>query len=84
MQYFDERAQLVRAYRLNSYKDGTLELLDTKSNKMYLKRIYCPEVTRDRLYVGSVVNVFGRALQVLAPSDLGTGMYVGTQTSSAT
>ena len=84
VQYFDERAQLVRAYRLNSYKDGTLELLDTKSNKMYLKRIYCPEVTRDRLYVGSVVNVFGRALQVLAPSDLGTGMYVGTQTSSAT
>lgn len=84
VQYFDERAQLVREYRLNSYKDCTLELLDTKCNKMYLKRIYCPEVTRDRLYVGSVVNVFGRALQVLAPADLGTGLYAEAMTSSAT
>lgn len=83
VQYFDERAQLIREYRLNSYKDGTLELLDIKSNKMYLKRIYCPDVPRERLFVGSVVNVYGRALQVLEAADLGTGMYSRSRTSSA-
>ena len=83
VEYWDENSQLTRSYRLNSYSDGTLELLDLKTKRMYLKRIFYPEVPRERLFVGSVVTVYGRALEVVAAADLGTSLYVEHETSTA-
>ena len=80
-QYFDDVAKLVREFRLNSFEDGTLELLEGKS--VFLKRVFCPRVQRERLFVGSVVNVYGRALEVVAPADEGTRSYLETSTSVA-
>lgn len=82
VQYEDRTAGVVREYRLNSYDDGTLELLDGKS--VSLKRIYCPEVSRVRLFQGSMVNVYGRSLEILEPADEGTKRYVAKSTSFGT
>mmetsp|Transcript_29973 Transcript_29973/g.92689 ORF Transcript_29973/g.92689 Transcript_29973/m.92689 type:complete len:193 (-) Transcript_29973:687-1265(-) len=83
VQSYDARAQLVREYRLNSFKDGTLELLNRDRTKTIMKRIWCPDVPRTRLFPGSTVNVFGTPLEVLGPADLGTTIYAEEQTSSA-
>ncbi|MEO0699371.1 MAG: hypothetical protein AAFY81_06600, partial [Pseudomonadota bacterium] len=62
---------LVREFRLNHFRDGTLELLDHKK-RMFLKRVYYPKVSRAQLFAGSVINVFGKALEVVRPADEGT------------
>lgn len=82
VEYFDKPAELVREFRLNHFRDGTLELLDHKK-RMFLKRVYYPKVSREQLFTGSVINVFGKALQVVRPADEGTKLYVDAHTSSA-
>ncbi|KAJ8600587.1 hypothetical protein CTAYLR_008176 [Chrysophaeum taylorii] len=73
---------VVRQFRLNSFSDGTLELVDSR-HRMFLKRVYCPHITRDALYEGSVVNVFGRAFEILGPADPGTTKYVERTSTAA-
>lgn len=81
-EYLEAQSQLVRDFRLNSYDDGTLELVDLKKNRIFLKRVYC-NVSRNELFAGSVVNIFGKAIEVMGPADEGTRKYFETKTSIA-
>lgn len=81
-EYLEAQSQLVRDFRLNSYDDGTLELVDLRKNRIFLKRVYC-NVSRNELFAGSVVNIFGKAIEVMGPADDGTRKYFETKTSIA-
>jgi nucleoside-diphosphate kinase len=80
---YDARSQLVKELRLNSFVDGTIELLNKDRTKTIMKRIWCPDVPRSRLFPGSTVDVFGKALEVTGPADLGTRDWAEANTSSS-
>ena len=80
---YDARAQLAREIRLNSFADGTIELLNKDRTKTIMKRIWCPDVPRSRLFPGSTVDVFGKALEVVCAADVGTRDWAAANTSSS-
>jgi len=44
---------------------------------MFLKRMSCPDVTTDRLYLGSILSVFSRQLKLNDYGDAFTRGYYG-------
>lgn len=81
-EWFDAQTKAVREFKLHHYIDGTLELVDLKTKRMFLKRVYC-DLARERLFVGAVVNVFGKALELVRPGDERTKRYLVSETSTA-
>lgn len=58
VEWFDNVADIIRKYYLNYYKeDDTLELIDKKTNKPFLKRIEYEQVTLKQLYIGAVITM---------------------------
>lgn len=45
---------------------------DLKNKKVFLKRMACPGVTLDQLFLGSVIVVFARQLKLVEYGDLFT------------
>ncbi|PSN42173.1 Nucleoside diphosphate kinase 7 [Blattella germanica] len=74
----DVEASNIRQFLLFFYKaDGTLELYDTKSRRMFLKRTACDTVTLQDLYVGSTVTIFSRQMKIISFADEFTNQHLG-------
>ncbi|OQS01998.1 hypothetical protein THRCLA_05590 [Thraustotheca clavata] len=56
-EWFDPQAQIARQYLLQYFSDGSLEMIDKKSCKPFLKRIKYPGITKVDLFIGACVTV---------------------------
>lgn len=71
--YFDPQANLVRKYLLLFFtQDGSLEMHDLKTKRVFLKRCVCPTVAQRDLFLGGSVTVFCRLLTLVDYGDEAT------------
>lgn len=56
-EWYDNHADLVRQYYFNYFTDGTIELVDKKTNKAFLKRIDYGNIAEKDLFLGSVLTM---------------------------
>eukprot|EP00731_Ephydatia_muelleri_P002115 Em0001g2115a len=69
-EWYDPNAALIRRYLLNYYpSDNTCEMVDLKSRKLFLKRSPCERVTLKDLFIGAVVNIHSRQLNITQYGD---------------
>ncbi len=70
VEWYDVHAALIRSYQLLYYAtDGTCEMIDMKSRRLFLKRSKCPNIQISDLFVGSIVNILGRQLTIADYGD---------------
>lgn len=69
-EWYDPNAALIRRYLLNYYpSDNTCEMVDLKSRKLFLKRSPCERVNLKDLFIGAVVNIHSRQLNITQYGD---------------
>jgi nucleoside-diphosphate kinase len=76
-EWFDKQASLVHTFRLNHFRDGTIELMNLKTGKTFLKRTFFPDINRDSLFIGAAVTINCRQLHLIEYADEGTKVYYG-------
>ncbi|KAF0685002.1 Aste57867_23031 [Aphanomyces stellatus] len=65
-EWFDPQAEISRAYLLTYYEDdGSLEMVDKKSLKPFLKRIKFPSIKSVDLFVGACISVYSRQINLV-------------------
>ena len=71
---FDELSELTRQFQIIFfYGDQTIELTESKTKKIFLKRIkVVPKLQRQDFFIGSCVVVFGRVFKLVSYGDLVT------------
>lgn len=70
VQWFDDRADLIRTYLLTYYtRDDTIEMYDMKNRRPFLKRCEYAEVRLKDLYIGAILTVLARQLKIVAYAD---------------
>jgi nucleoside-diphosphate kinase len=68
--YEDTTAGLTKEYLVVFYwGDNTVELLDAKTGKPFLKRSPCANLTKAHFFLGAQVVVFGRVLTLVRYAD---------------
>ncbi|KAA6371269.1 MAG: nucleoside-diphosphate kinase [Streblomastix strix] len=68
--WYDALASLNREFALLFYKkDSSIEMIDKKSHKNFVKRSVYPDLKLSDLYIGATVLVFGRQLRIMDYSD---------------
>lgn len=79
-EYFDAQADLIRPFHVLFFpSDGTVELLDSKSGKRFLKRTECPSLRAKDLFLGATITVFARQLKLVGYADAFTAQHFGPQ-----
>eukprot|EP00698_Gefionella_okellyi_P005510 TRINITY_DN15033_c0_g1_i1.p1 TRINITY_DN15033_c0_g1~~TRINITY_DN15033_c0_g1_i1.p1 ORF type:complete len:369 (-),score=76.64 TRINITY_DN15033_c0_g1_i1:1018-2124(-) len=79
-EYWDPTAQITRQYQLLYYvKDNTLEMIDIKNRRTFLKRCACPAVQPKDLFVGSIITVYARQLTIIDYGDEYTRAKLGSK-----
>jgi nucleoside-diphosphate kinase len=70
LEYFDERAELVRPYLLLFYTElGEIEIRDLKNHRQFLKRTVEHSIRLTDLYPGSKIVILARPYDVVDYSD---------------
>ncbi|ETW02564.1 hypothetical protein, variant [Aphanomyces invadans] len=65
-EWFDPQAEVARSFLLTYYaNDGSLEMVDKKSLKPFLKRIKFPGLKVVDLFVGACVSVYSRQINLV-------------------
>ncbi|KAH9116495.1 hypothetical protein AeMF1_009586 [Aphanomyces euteiches] len=65
-EWFDPQAELSRTFLLTYYvADGSLEMVDKKSLKSFLKRIKFPSIKPIDLFVGACISVYSRQIHLV-------------------
>jgi nucleoside-diphosphate kinase len=73
VEWYDTAASLIRTYNLAFYpKDKTIEMVDLKTKKLFLKRCEYPSIVLKDLYIGAIVTVHSRQLKVVDYADVYT------------
>lgn len=69
-EYSDYIASLTRKYQFFFYpEDNSIELIDIKNKKVFLKRIVYPTISLKDLYLGAEVSVYSRKMQITEYCD---------------
>jgi len=83
-EWYDQNAELVRRYQFMFYPvDSTVEMFDIKNRRLFLKRSAVPNITEDKLFVGSVLNVNSRQLTLTDYGDSHTKATLGKRNEKA-
>lgn len=70
VEYNDTQAALVRQYQLLVYlTDKTIEMHDYRNRRVFLKRCNYPGIELHHLYIGAVITVYSRQIQVVDYAD---------------
>jgi hypothetical protein len=70
VEWFDTQACVTRAYNLFYFAiDKTIEMVEIKSRRLFLKRCSYPAITLNDLYIGATVTVYARQLRVKSYGD---------------
>jgi len=73
LEFYDQMAAIVRPYQLFFYpEDNSIEMIDIKLKKMFLKRIVFPTLTIKDLFIGAILNIYSRKLTVTDYGDVFT------------
>ncbi|OQR86483.1 nucleoside diphosphate kinase [Achlya hypogyna] len=64
-EWFDPQAEIARQYLLQYFADGSLEMIDKKSLRPFLKRIKFPSINKVDLFVGACVTVYSRQIHLI-------------------
>lgn len=68
--WFDQLASLLREYVLSFFtKDNTIEMIDVKTKRPFLKRSPAGDVKLVNLFPGATVVIYGRQLKVVDYAD---------------
>ena len=71
--YHDPHSEIDHHFLVLYFTDGTVELIDSKSQKTILKRTGgCQNLSIDQLFLGSSIVVFGKILKLYAYGDVVT------------
>eukprot|EP00758_Cryptobia_borreli_P004072 Tbor_TRINITY_DN4163_c1_g2::TRINITY_DN4163_c1_g2_i1::g.26494::m.26494/K00940/ndk, NME; nucleoside-diphosphate kinase len=69
-EYFDVQANLMRQYMLLFYPaDNSVEMIDMKNRRIFLKRVKYPQVSLKQLFIGSSVTIYSRVLKIVDFGD---------------
>uniref|UniRef100_A0A1B6C8C7 DM10 domain-containing protein n=2 Tax=Clastoptera arizonana TaxID=38151 RepID=A0A1B6C8C7_9HEMI len=64
-QWYDLESSLLKKFILYFFpSDNTIELFDTKTRKLFLKRTRCEGITAEHIYVGNTIMVFSRQIVI--------------------
>lgn len=79
-EWYDPNAALQRRYQLLFYpKDGSVEMYDVKSHRVFLRRTKYEALHKEDLYVGNKINVFSRHLHLVDYGDQYTARRLGSK-----
>lgn len=79
-EFHDTQADLLKQFHLLYFlSDKTLELIDSKSGRKFLKRCEYPQIKPSDLFIGSVVTVYARQLKLVDYADQFTASVFGAQ-----
>jgi nucleoside-diphosphate kinase len=68
--YFDVASHTTKEFLCVFYHgDQTIELIDAKAGKTFLKRTACPDLTKGHFFLGANIVVFGRVLTLVGYGD---------------
>lgn len=85
LEWLDPHSSLLRTFQLKFFEvDGTLQIYDTQTKKMFLKRVAPPENTSmAELYVGNTVTIYSRKMRVVSYADERTArLFTATRSRS--
>ena len=69
-EWYDPNASLIRRYQLLFYPaDSTVEMIDIKNRRLFLKRSKCEHVKLNELFIGAIINVHSRQLTIAEFGD---------------
>ncbi|GAB9470807.1 hypothetical protein Gpo141_00008042 [Globisporangium polare] len=83
--WFDTHAQLNRHYNIRYFVDShNVEIFDTKTNKLFLKKSECPTVLSSKdFFLGAKVLLYGRHFELQEYLDPFTAEKLGKQQQKA-
>ena len=84
--WFDPHAQLMRNYQMMFYVRSSvneIELTDTKTRKLFLRRTPFPSIAFSDLFIGSKLMVYSRQMEIVAFGDPHTARRFGSATTFA-
>jgi nucleoside-diphosphate kinase len=68
--YFDVASHTTKEFLCVFFHgDSTIELIDAKAGKTFLKRTPCPDLTKAHFFLGANIVVFGRVLTLVGYGD---------------
>lgn len=68
--WFDEMAASDRPFRLIFYPiDNSIEIIDMKTGKLHLRRIRNFDVSKENLFVGNQIEIYGRKYRIQEFAD---------------
>ena len=69
-EWFDKMAAVNKEFRIIFYPvDNSIEIIDLKSRKQFLKRIQFPQLSQQDLYVGNTFDIYGRRFKIVRFGD---------------
>ncbi len=69
-EWYDPNASLIRRYQLLFYPaDNTVEMIDIKNRRLFLKRSKCDHVRLQDLFIGAIINIHSRQLTIIEFGD---------------
>lgn len=70
VEWYDQQAAITKQFYLYYYvEDGSIEMLDCKSGRMFLKKCSYPSVKQESLFVGAQLTIYARVLKVVDYGD---------------
>ncbi|XP_046998928.1 nucleoside diphosphate kinase 7 isoform X1 [Schistocerca americana] len=69
-EWFDNESQTLRKFYLMYFTaDDTVELFDIKNNNTFLKRTKCEGVSAKDIYIGAIITIFSRQMNITDFAD---------------
>ena len=73
IEWFDELAAVNKPFKLVFWpQEGAVQIVDLKSQKLFLKKIKCPDVEGSQLVLGNKLKIYGRTFMVTDYGDSAT------------
>ncbi|XP_077512780.1 nucleoside diphosphate kinase homolog 7 [Amblyomma americanum] len=74
----DASTYTIRNFILNFFtRDSTVEMIDVKTRRVFLRRTECESCTLRDLYAGNVVAILSRHLRIVGYADTQTAAFLG-------
>ncbi|XP_037949778.1 nucleoside diphosphate kinase 7 [Teleopsis dalmanni] len=76
-EWYQEEAAITKTYVISFFPaDKSLEIIDLRTKKLFLRRLKMPQLSERDFFIGSKVNVFGRQFDIV---DYGDGLTKSVQ-----
>ena len=78
VEWYDSLAELLHFMQIKYFlSDGTIEILE--KDKIFLKRIYYPEIKLEHLFIGNSVTIYNRLLVIKSFCNVATENYMNAR-----